>query len=161
MIVRRHRLAPCLVGMEACASSHHWARANLGHEVRLPPPAYVKPYVKRGRKNDATDAAAIYEAMASKGITFVPVKMPEQQAGLMLHRARRLLVPRRTMLANAVRSHLAEFGIVEAQGDAGLGRLIAIAVDAAEPRKQAGHRTAPGPVTHNAHISLVSCPPNS
>lgn len=129
------KLAPCLVGMEACASSHYWARelARLGHEVRLLPPAYVKPYVKRGRKNDATDAAAICEAMASKGMTVVPVKTPEQQAGLMLHRARRLLVTQRTMLANAVRSHLAEFGIVAAPGEAGLGRLIAMAVDAADP----------------------------
>lgn len=138
------KLAPCLVGMEACASSHHWARelGSLGHQVRLLPPAYVKPFVKRGRKNDATDAMAICEAMASKGMTFVPVKTPEQQAGLMLHRARRLLVSQRTMLANAVRSHLAEFGIIDAQGEAGLGRLIAIAVDAGDPSLPAVAREA-------------------
>lgn len=129
------KLAPCLIGMEACASAHHWARtlAGFGHEVRLLPPAHVKPFVKRGRKNDATDAAAICTAMASRDATFVPVKTPDQQAGLMLHRARRLLVGQHTMLANAVRSHLAEFGIVEAQGAAGLGRLVAIVADAEDP----------------------------
>lgn len=129
-------LAPCLIGMEACASAHHWARtlAGFGHEVRLLPPAHVKPFVKRGSKNDATDAAAICTAMASRDATFVPVKMPDQQAGLMLHRARRLLVGQHTMLANAVRSHLAEFGLVEAQGAAGMGRLVANVADAEDPR---------------------------
>ncbi|MBM3554151.1 MAG: IS110 family transposase [Alphaproteobacteria bacterium] len=138
------KLGPCVVGMEACASSHYWARElrRLGHEVRLIPPAYVKPYVKRGRKNDATDAAAICEAMTSKGMSLVPVKTPEQQAGLMLHRARRLLVRQRVMLANAVRSHLAEFGIVDAQGEAGLDRLIGVAVDADDPSLPAAAREA-------------------
>jgi len=126
------KLGPCVVGMEACASSHYWARelTALGHDVRLIPPAYVKPYVKRGRKNDVTDAAAICEAMASKGMTFVPIKTVEQQAALMLHRARRLLVTQRTMLSNALRSHFAEFGIIDAQGMAGLNRLIVLALDA-------------------------------
>lgn len=96
-------------------------------------------YVKRGRKNDANDAAAICAAMAIKGMTVVPVKTPEQQAGLMLHRARRLLVTQRTMLANAVRSHLAEFGIIEAKGE---GRLIAIAVDTSDPPLPAAGREA-------------------
>lgn len=129
------KLAPCLVGMEACASAHYWAREirALGHEVVLIPPAYVKPYVKRGRKNDANDAAAICEAMARRSVTRVPVKTPEQQAALMLHRARKLLVGQRTMLANAVRAHLAEFGIVAPCGDKGLDGLIALAVDADDP----------------------------
>ena len=110
-------LAPWLVGMEACATAHHWARelARLGHEVRLMPPAYVKPYVKRN-KNDMADAEAICEAVMRPTMRFVAVKSTEQQAVLMLHRSRALLVRQRTMLANAVRAHLAEFGIV-----AGLG----------------------------------------
>ncbi|RAU19971.1 IS110 family transposase [Paramagnetospirillum kuznetsovii] len=129
------KLPSCMVGMEACASAHYWARAiaALGHRVVLIPPAYVKPYVKRGRKNDANDAAAICEAMARRSVTTVPVKTPEQQAALMLHRARKLLVGQRTMLANAMRAHLAEFGIVAPCGEKGLDNLIALAVDAADP----------------------------
>jgi transposase len=126
------KLPACMVGMEACASAHYWARelAALGHEVVLIPPAYVKPYVKRGRKNDANDAAAICEAMARRLVTRVPVKTPEQQAALMLHRARKMLVGQRTMLANALRAHLAEFGIVAPCGEKGLDGLIALTVDA-------------------------------
>lgn len=129
------KLASCLVGMEACASSHYWARElkALGHQVVLIPPAHVKPYVKRGRKNDANDAAAICEAMARKAVTTVPIKTPEQQSVLMLHRARKMLVGQRTMLANAVRAHLAEFGIVAPCGDKGLKGLVALAVDADDP----------------------------
>jgi transposase len=121
-------LPPCLIGMEACASSHHWAReiTALGHEVRLIPPAYVKPYVKR-QKNDAADAEAICEAVSRPSMRFVPIKSPEQQSVLMLHRARDLLMRQRTMLLNAIRAHLAEFGIITAQGPAKvldlLGRL--------------------------------------
>jgi transposase len=119
-------LPPCLIGMEACASSHHWARqfAALGHEVRLIPPAYVKPYVKR-QKNDAADAEAICEAVTRPSMRFVPVKSPEQQSVLMLHRARDLLMRQRTMLLNAIRAHLAEFGIIAAQGPSKILDLVA------------------------------------
>lgn len=126
------KLPSCVVGMEACASAHYWARtlAKLGHEVRLIPPSQVKPYVKRGRKNDAADAAAIAEAVTRPHMQFVPIKSEEAQAALMLHRTRRLLITQRTMLANALRSHFAEFGIVEPEGQAGLARLVVIALDA-------------------------------
>jgi transposase len=110
-------LGPCLVGMEACATAHYWARelTALGHTVKLMPPAYVKAYVKRN-KNDAADAAAICEAVTRPSMRFVPVKDAEQQSVLMLHRARSLLVRQRTMLVNALRAHMAEFGIVAPQG---------------------------------------------
>jgi transposase len=108
---------PCLVGMEACATAHHWAREliALGHEVKLMPPAYVKAYVKRN-KNDAADAAAICEAVTRPSMRFVPVKDVDQQAVLMMHRARNLLVRQRTMAVTALRAHLAEFGVVAPQG---------------------------------------------
>ena len=110
-------LEPCVVGMEACATAHYWARelTALGHTVKLMPPAYVKAYVKRN-KNDAADAAAICEAVTRPSMRFVPLKDAEQQSVLMLHRARSLLVRQRTMLVNALRAHLAEFGIVAPQG---------------------------------------------
>lgn len=110
-------LPPCLIGMEACATAHHWARelSALGHAVRLMPPAYVKPYVKRN-KTDAADAEAIAEAVTRPTMRFVPVKSAAQQAALMLHRVRELLVRQRTMLATAIRAHLAEFGIIAPQG---------------------------------------------
>src|ERR1044071_6644343 len=103
-------LAPCVVGMEACDSAHYWDRriAALGHEVRLIAPAKVKPYVQHGRKNDANDATAIVEALMRPHMVFVPIKNEEQQAVLMLHRTRDLLVRQRTMLVNAIRAHLAE-----------------------------------------------------
>lgn len=106
------RLPSCLVGMEACGTSHHWAREliKLGHEVRLMPPAYVKPYVKRG-KTDAADAEAVCEAVTRPTMRFVPVKSPEQQAALSMHRTRNLLVKQRTQLVNMIRGLLAEFGI--------------------------------------------------
>ena len=106
------KLPPCLVGIEACGTSHHWARdlTKLGHEVRLMPPAYVKPYVKRG-KNDAADAEAICEAVTRKTMRFVPIKSRDQQAALSLHRVRNLLIGQRTQLVNMMRSMLAEFGI--------------------------------------------------
>ena len=111
------KLPPCLVGMEACGTSHHWARelTKLDHEVRLMPPAYVKPYVKRG-KTDAADAEAICEAVTRPTMRFVPVKSAEQQAALALHRTRDLLVKQRTQLVNMIRGLLAEFGIEMARG---------------------------------------------
>jgi len=106
------KLPPCLVGIEACGTSHYWAREliRLGHEVRLMPPAYVKPYVKRG-KTDAADAEAVCEAVTRPTMRFVPVKSPEQQAALSMHRARDLLVKQRTQLINMLRGLLAEFGV--------------------------------------------------
>ena len=128
-------LPPCLVGMEACSTAHHWARelSALGHEVRLMPPTYVKPYVKRG-KNDAADAEAICEAVARPTMRFVPVKTAEQQSVLVLHRTRDLLIRQRTMLANSLRAHCAEFGIVVAQGMAKLAELLAQIADEADTR---------------------------
>jgi len=119
------RLPPCLVGMEACATAHFWARElrALGHEVRLMPPQYVKAYLKRG-KNDAADAAAICEAVTRPSMRFVAVKSEEQQAALTIHRARELLVRQRTQLSNALRGHLAEFGLIEAQGPWHVTRLL-------------------------------------
>lgn len=118
-------LPPCLVGMEACASAHHWGREirALGHEVRLMPPAYVKPYVKRG-KTDAADAEAICEAVTRPTMRFVAVKSVEQQAVLMLHKTRDLLVRQRTALINALRAHLSEYGIVTSKGPGGVTALV-------------------------------------
>ena len=119
------KLEPCLIGMEACATSHHWAReiAALGHEVRLIPPAYVKPYVKR-QKNDAADAEAICEAVTRPNMRFVPIKTAEQQSVLVLHRTRDLLMRQRTMILNAIRGHLAEFGVISAQGPGNVLMLV-------------------------------------
>lgn len=122
------KLGPCLVGIEACASSHYWAReiTALGHEVKLMPPAYVKPYVKR-QKNDAKDAEAICEAVQRPSMRFVPAKTPEQQAGLMLHRTRHLLIRQQTAVINSIRAHMAEFGIVANVGRMGVDQLLRIA----------------------------------
>jgi transposase len=107
------KLPRCLVGIEACASSHYWSRElqALGHTVRLMPPAYVKPYVKR-QKNDMADAEAICEAVTRANMRFVPTKTPEQQSCLMLHRTRHLFIRQQTAVINSIRAHLAEFGIV-------------------------------------------------
>ena len=123
-------LPPCLVGIEACPSAHHWGREleGLGHTVRLIPPSYVKAYLKRG-KNDANDAAAICEAVTRPSMRFVPIKTKEQQTALMLHRTRQLLVRQRTMLSNALRGHLAELGIVSAKGRNGTAELLRIIAD--------------------------------
>ncbi|MGE8943976.1 IS110 family transposase [Leptospira interrogans] len=127
------KLSPCLVGMEACATAHYWARelTKLRHTVRLMPASYVKAYVKRS-KNDAADAAAICEAVTRPSMRFVPVKTIEQQASLMLHRARDLLVRQRTQLINALRAHLAEAGLVAPHGVDGVKALVAIVTDEAE-----------------------------
>ena len=121
------KLPSCLVGMEACATAHHWAREllKLGHTVRLIPPSYVKAYVKRS-KNDAADAAAICEAVTRPSMRFVPIKTAEQQATLTVHRTRDLLIGQRTQLINALRAHLAELGLVANQGRDGVTKLVAI-----------------------------------
>ena len=123
-------LPPSLIGMEACGSAHYWARQlrALGHEVRLMPPAYVKAYVKR-QKNDAVDAEACWEAVGRPTMRFVPIKSEEQQSILMLHRVHELLVRQRTQTSNALRGHLAEFGIIAKQGAAGTDELLALVED--------------------------------
>jgi transposase len=129
------RLPPCLVGIEACATSHYWAReiTALGHEVRMMPARYVKPYVKRN-KNDMADAEAICEAVTRPTMRFVPIKTPAQQSILMLHRTRELFVRQRIMLVNALRAHLAEFGIVAGVGRNGLEKLLEVIVDDQDER---------------------------
>ena len=129
------KLAPCLVGIEACASSHHWSRElkGLGHTVRLMPPAYVKPYVKR-QKNDAADAEAICEAVTRANMRFVATKTPEQQSCLMLHRTRHLFVRQQTAVINAIRAHLAEYGIVAPVGRNGVEELLGVVADPSDER---------------------------
>jgi transposase len=129
------KLPPCVVGLEACATAYYWARElrALGHEVRLMPAQYVKAYVKRN-KNDAADAEAICEAVGRPTMRFVPVKTAEQQAAVLLHRGRERLVRQRTGLVNALRAHLAEFGIIAPQGLRNVGGLIAIVRDENDAR---------------------------
>src|SRR5262245_10391489 len=129
------KLQPCVVGIEACASSHYWARelTALGHTVKLMPPAYVKPYVKR-QKNDAADAEAICEAVQRPSMRFVPIKSPESQAGMVLHRTRHLFVRRMTAAINSIRAQLAEFGIVAPVGRNGLTELVAVINDDKDDR---------------------------
>jgi transposase len=128
-------LPACLVGMEACATAHYWARelTKLGHDVRLMPAKDVKAYVKRN-KNDAADAEAICEAVRRPTMRFVGVKSAEQQGRLMQHRARDLLMRQRTQVINALRAHLAELGIVSAQGREGLKQLLTIIADEKDAR---------------------------
>src|SRR5256884_4969831 len=129
------RLPPCLVGVEACASSHHWSRElkALGHTVRLMPAAYVTPYVKR-HKNDADDAEAICEAVARANMRFVAPKTPEQQSCLMLHRTRHLFIRQQTAVINAIRAHLAEFGVVAPVGRNGVEALLDVVADSSDKR---------------------------
>jgi len=129
------KLPSCLVGIEACASSHHWSRElqALGHTVRLMPPAYVKPYVKR-QKNDAADAEAICEAVSRANMRFVATKTPEQQSCLMLHRTRHLFIRQQTAVINAIRAHLAEFGIVAPVGRNGVEDLLRVVADPSDGR---------------------------
>ena len=147
--LRRARVLPffakqpgCLVGMEACATAHHWARElrSLGLRVRIMPANYVKPYVKRG-KNDAADAEAICEAVTRPTMRFVAVKDMEQQSTLMLHRSRELLVRQRTMLVNAIRAHMAEFGVVAPAGIQRVRELFAIIADDDDDRIPSVART--------------------
>jgi transposase len=129
------KLPPCLIGIEACASSHHWSRElqALGHSVRLMPPAYVKPYVKR-QKNDATDAEAICEAVTRANMRFVETKTADQQSGLVLHRTRHLCMRQQTSVINAIRAHLAEFGIVAPVGRNGVEELLRVVADPNDKR---------------------------
>ena len=129
------KLPPCLVGIEACASSHYWSRElqACGHTVRLMPPAYVKPYVKR-HKNDAADAEAICEAVTRANMRFVATKTAEQQSCLTLHRTRHLFIRQQTSVINAIRAHLAEFGIVAPVGRSGVEQLLGVVADASDKR---------------------------
>jgi len=129
------KISPCLIGIEACATAHHWARElrKLGHDVRLMPARYVKPYVKRN-KNDAADAEAICEAVTRPTMRFVPVKTVDQQSLLMVHRTRQLFVRQRTSLTNAIRAHLAEFGIVAGVGRNGVDKLVALIAEGQDKR---------------------------
>jgi transposase len=134
---------PCLVGIEACASSHHWANAigQLGHTVRMMPPAYVKAYVKRN-KTDAADAEAICEAVSRPTMRFVPIKTPDEQAACMVLRARELFVRQRSQTANAMRAHLAELGIIAATGMTSIAKLILILRDLEDRRLPIAARAA-------------------
>jgi transposase len=129
------KIPSCLVGIEACGSSHHWSRElqALGHKVRLMPPAYVRPYVKR-QKNDAADAEAICEAVTRANMRFVETKTREQQSCLMLHRTRHLFIRQQTAVVNAIRAHLAEFGIVAPVGRNGVEELLGVVADASDKR---------------------------
>jgi transposase len=135
------KLPACLIGIEACASSHYWARelVALGHNVKLMPAQYVKPHVKRG-KNDAADAEAICEAVTRPTMRFVGIKTPEQQSAMMLHRVRMILNRQRTQISNAVRAHLAEFGVVAPIGRNGIDQLLDVIADPTDERVPADAR---------------------
>ncbi|MCR9061115.1 MAG: IS110 family transposase [Rhodobacteraceae bacterium] len=137
------KLPPCLVGLEACAGAHYWAREfqTLGHEVRLIPPHFVKPFVKTN-KNDVSDAEAICEALMRPTMRYAPVKSVEQQSVLMIHRTREILVRQKTMLINALRGHFSELGIVVAKGPSRVAELIAVIEDPNDSRLPALAREA-------------------
>ena len=147
------KLAPCLIGMEACASAHYWARElkKIGHDVRLMPAKDVKAYVKRN-KNNSVDAAACCEAVRRPTVRTVPVKTREQQAQLMQHRVRDLLVRQRTQAVNALRSHLAELGIVAAQGYDGVKALLSVVADTSDARLPENARAS-----LSALVAQISC----
>jgi transposase len=136
------KFPPCLIGIEACASSHHWSRELKapGHTVRLMPPAYVKPYVKR-QKNDAADAEAICEAVTRANMRFVATKTPEQQSCLMLHRTRHLFIRQQTAVINVIRAHLVEFGIIAPVGRKGVEELLNVVTDSSDKRVPVAART--------------------
>lgn len=142
------QLPPCLIGIEACATSHHWARRlqAFGHDVRLMRASYVKPYVKR-QKNDAADAEAICEAVTRPTMRFVPIKSEEQQGMLMLHRSRELLIRQRTMIVNALRAHLAELGVIARQGNVGVRLLVDLVNEGEDQSLPSIVRTALLPLT--------------
>jgi transposase len=142
-------LAPCLVGIEACGTAHFWAREliAMGHQVKIMPPSYVKACVRRG-KNDAADAAAICEAVMRPHMRFVPVKTEDQQAALMLHKARELLVRQQTMLVNAIRGHMAELGMIAPQGSGKIKDLIAVIQDSEDQSIPALARAALQPLVY-------------
>src|SRR5262245_25727393 len=148
-------LAPCLVGIEACPSAHHWSRElqAQGHRVRLMPPSYVNAYVKRS-KNDANDAAAICEAVTRPSMRFVPTKSEQQQSAL-LHRSRQLTVRQRTMLSNAIRGHLAELGIISAKGRNGTAELLAVIANPADDRIPAAARVSPA-ILAGQHAAITT-----
>ncbi len=149
------KLPPSLIGMEACGSAHYWAReiAALGHEVRLIPPIYVKPFVKRG-KTDAADAEAISEAVTRKTMRFVPVKSADQQAAGMVLKTRALLVRQQTQAINALRAHLSELGVIAAVGTSKVTALIEIVRDQADARLPEAARLALGEIA--THIEALT-----
>ena len=156
------KLAPCLIGMEACASAHYWARElkKIGHDVRLMPAKDVKAYVKRN-KNDSVDAAACCEAVRRPTVRTVPVKTREQQAQLMQHRVRDLLVRQRTQAVNALRSHLAELGIVAAQGYDGVKALLSVVADTSDARLPENARASCQRLSHRSPAARPRSPPST
>jgi len=148
------KLPACLIGIEACATAHHWARelTKLGHQVRLMPPSYVKPYVKR-QKNDAADAEAICEAVTRPTMRFVEAKSAEQQGIMALHRVRLMLMRQRVQLSNAIRGHMAEFGLAAPIGRQGLGTLITL-ISKGDERVPAEARTCLGMLV--AQLALIN-----